>query len=804
MKTRALLLVALLLMFFPAAALAKTIIFVTSQTAKTESCPDLSGDDRLYCDEIKKLGHTLIVKNELAVSTNTWNSDASSADMIFLGNVSRQMINLTESARDFCNYVYYSVSGGLSARNIPVISTSINNYKNSPAGILGCGASRIISTSPQGSNPVPDINACDDGSFSKETEGYLTRGYAGVVPVYTKSSSALIADTAISSAPASTIWLSEECVPRGRPSSSYASYPSVFSLGGTMFFGPSSPQTFTQDMWKIFRRSVLLMLNDYSMNFTHFTIPNYPTADGKILVYAATQPPTKNASLIISAGDFSSNLTYSNRTGFFESGEFSLGESESFFISAETKDGLRIANTTATVGLGKIRASQISAIRKDSETISVRTLVENPSDITEAKYKIWAQNLTQLASGGLIFSGGVFQSEANVSEGNITIEVDFSNRFGDVGGAYKFLAVQGKPVAGKDYLISPNEWLLSYADPKTVSQNFTISALGQNITGIRISKSGNASDALAIDSSRALSDVRKGNSTAFSASIDLSKISGRAYAKILVYSNEFNAEIPIDAFVDKATLEGSKWISVNPKTWTAIIPEGNLQAKNFTLTSLGPYHASEITFSATDSFEGLLKAEAASFLMAGQDSPALLTLNTKSLAPGKYSGKINLRSSIGSDSIDVSIEIVKDFSSEISELKENITSEEILIQNLKSRGADVSAAEQKLSEAKAAIELVESKWAAQDYDAAKSALAGAKQKANSLTAEAAEIKEPLPVIPIAAGIILLLIIVLLFIFRKKIFEKFKKKKPDEEEVPETEEERYTPPKDEGGYRTEYY
>lgn len=783
------------------AVLAKTIVYVSSQESPLEECSDLIGDDRLFCNELKKLG-TVIVKNEYAILTNSWDYQVSSADMIFLGNVGKLMVNKSEAADSFCANVLNTAGTDSPARNIPIFSIGNNNYKNSTS-IIGCGVSAAISNLPQASQQSAflDDNICASGTFKKRADGYVTKDTPNIIPVYSAASPSYIAGKVFDASANTTIWASDECTPRGRPQTSYGVYPAVFTIGNTMFFGPSSPQKFTATMWKFFDRSALYMMNDYTLNFSQITIPEYFSSNGKIMVFGSTSH--KNITARVFGDGISKNLTYSNKTKLYESGEFSLGDANSITIYASTLDNLRFTNIAQNFGSEALKINSIKAERTSNDSVKIQADIESPEEITSVKYKVWSQGIELLNEGELFFKDGVFQFDTGISDGNVIIEVDAEDAFAKRGGLYKAFSLGAKPVAGKDFLATPNEWLLSYLNPKIISQTFTLKAATTDLTGIKISAVGDAAAAITIDSGSMNSNLARGNSTNFTATIDLSKISLKKLGKIVATANELTLEIPVEAIVDPA-IDGSKQISINPKKWEGIIPEGSDQSKIFNITAVGPYHANEVGFEATGSFAGLLSFEKISLIKSGFDASEKLTLNTKSLKAGKYAGKINLFSSIGNDSIDVNIEVVQDFSKEISNLQDSLQQAESAIITFKGKGADVSVAEQKLQEAKDSLETFQQKWDAQDYNGAKAALVSAAQKANDAKAASAEIKEPFPILLVAGAAILLIIIILLFAFRGKIMGIFNKKKSKpEDQAPE--EEKYTPPEEQGsGYRTEYY
>ncbi len=799
------------LLIFPALAAAKTVFFVTSYQSPTEDCSDMPAlsADRLMCSEIQKIGYSVIVKNENAVVTNSWDAEVSAADLIFLGTVSPKLSNTSDpsrAAQTFCNYIFNSDPSGSVPRNIQVFSALSNNYVNRTAGTWGCGAVRLAELLPHGADgkdAALDDNICDTGTFKKQADGYVSRDLPRIVSVYTKTAGTYVTSPIVSNDNA-TVWIVDECTPRGRaPSAFYGNYPVVLSAENFMFFGPNYPQLFTATMWKLFDRAVVYMMNDYLFEFSYVQIPEYPTSNNSISLYISAP---KNSTVKVSYGAQTKILKYNNVSGFYETGDFSFGSAANYTLFVETADKLRSATNSIPVSAGSVQINSLNAVRKDSNTIALRASVDDPAEIASAKYKVWNRSLAVVAEGELIYKEGSFQADAAVSDGEIIFEADMTDIGGRKGGAYKEFSLGAKPMLGRDFTISPNEIFLSYPEARTFPINFTLDALRLNITNLKVSASGLGG--ITIDSTGLGTTLKQGSSGKFSALVNLAGVSGKSSGKIIVSSNDFIAEVPIEAVVDTAIL-GSKWLSMNPKIWKVTVSEGGSVEKNFTLTSLGQYHANEISFEATGNFSGLLSYEKIPYIRAGRDAISKLSLDASSLSPGKYSGKINVYTSIGNDSAEVSIEVVHDYSSEIATLRENLTVAEGLLEYYGNRSVDISDAQKKIDEAKSVLQEAELKIASQDYGGAKLLLESAQTKVDSANLAAKSLKEPFPILLVAGGVLILIIIILLFIFRgkiKEIFEKLaKKKKPAPEEEPPPEEERYQPPEEQGsGYKTEYY
>ncbi len=815
MKMFALALLALILI--ASAAEAKTIVYVTGQTPQTEKCSDLKGDDLLFCSELEKLGYTVVAKNENAVITNAWKDIAEKSDLIFLGGTSEAVANTTNLQQNFfCRNVIYSEYSDLkiTKRTTPVFTTGINSYRNFSEKILGCGAEIFLKLKDAQCQPggacitasySTDQNICKKHIFKKQKEGYVTGGLADVVPVYAAEVDAKISGKIVNASLEPEIWLADECTPTGK-ATDYFVYPAVFTTNRGVFWGPDNSSKFTNTTWKIFDRAVLYTLGDRALNASFFTIPESPSARGKFLILADVRDNNKkeiNATASIWIGSAKYSFSYSNVSNLWEVRDSSVEKTEATSFFALSANGLKESNISGEIKAGEIKANILSQLSAGKNT-TIRASLENAGSAAQVKYKIWSRNFSSLGSGEMRLSGGVYAAEISIGETNYILEVDAQDS-GKSGGAYKEIFPFEKFEYGKDFVVNPPELYLSYPEGKNFLQKFSVKSLGANITGFRISKIGDISDSISFDLSNTSSSIRENQETYFYANFSLKGLAAKTYTgKIVLDADRLNHEIPFEIIIDPL-IRTSDWFSVNPKTWNAQIPKGNEQAKNFSLISLGPYHASEIRFEGTGEFKNILSASEVPFVRAEREASVALKIDASKLSEGSHSGEILIFSTTGNDSISVNINIVGDFLSQIDGLEANISSLEARIGNFNSTGADTTAALAALEQAKASAQSVREKWNAQDYDGAKSLIPLAQQKISLLEKEVSEIKPPLPIFWIALAAIVIILALLIFKFRGKIQELFKKKKVEiPEEQPEEGGGVYAPKEGDEGYRPEYY
>src|SRR3989338_8746356 len=821
---RKIILVFLLLAFLPLAASAKSVVYVSSQVAATERCSDLTGEDSLFCNELENLGYSVIVKNENAVVTNAWNTIANAADLIFLGDVSEPMTNISAEGLGgkFCKFVFY-VNDAKSVRRMkPIFSAFGNSFVNASSNSYGCGAQEMFPPETKtlcGGGTCSEAlvypinnNLCDKHIFKKQKDGYITSGIPSVVGIYTGDATSKITNKSqtFPTTLQADVWLADECQPSGGSQLDYFVYPTILTTNKGVFWCPDTPSKFTNTTWKIFDRAILFVLNDSSLNASFFTIPETPSSGEKFFIIADVKDRTKtleNATSYIWIGDAKIALNYDNvstkRIGKDASSSKTL-YSQFYAVSG---DGLKEMNISKEIPAGVIKVNILSPLTSQNKTV-IRAEISNSGAAVQVIYKIWNLNYSLVSSGGLSLKEGIYQTNASIGEANYILEIGTKDSSGKVGGAYREVTESRKLEPNQDFVLTPNEIYLSYSTGKTITQNFILKALSSDIKNLRILKSGHKANDISVDTSNTSFSINTDNETSFSVSINAKNYQAGTYrAKLAVDAENLNYEIPIEIIIDPL-VKGSDWLGANPKSWRASIPKGNLQTKTFNLVSLGIYHASDIKFEATGDFKDLLKAPDISFIKAHSEIPVELTLDTAKLSEGQHKGDVKIFSSIGNEIISVDINIVGDFSNQIEELKTNISSLEARIGEFNSTGADLTKANAAFEEARQAIELVENKWNDQDYEGAKASIPAAKAKLAALEKEVFEIREPFPIIYIVVLVIFIIVAFVVYKFRDKIGEIFKKKKKPEippEEGGESESDTYKPhASGDSGYRPEYY
>lgn len=821
---RKIILVFLLLAFLPLAASAKSVVYVSSQVAATERCYDLTGEDSIFCKELENLGYSVIVKNENAVVTNAWNSIANTADLIFLGDVSEPMTNISAESLGgkFCKFVFYANDAKSVRRGKPIFSAFGNSFVNVTSYSYGCGAQEMFppetktvcggGTCSQALVYPINNNLCEKHIFKKQKDGYITSGIPSVVSIYTGDATAKITNKSqtFPTTLQADVWLADECQPSGGSQLDYFIYPTILTTNKGVFWGPDTPSKFTNTTWKIFDRAILFVLNDSSLNASFFTIPETPSSGEKFFIIADVKDRTRtseNATSYIWVGDAKIALNYDNVSAKWIGRDASSSKTLTSQFYAISGDGLKEMNISKEISAGVIKVNILSPLVNQNKTL-IRAEISNSGAAVQVVYKIWNLNYSLVSSGGLSLKEGIYQANASVGETNYILEIDARDSSGKVGGAYREVSESRKLEPNQDFILTPNEIYSSHSAGKTITQKFILKAVSSDIKNLRILKSGPIANDISVDMSNASFSINAGNETFFSVSINANNYQTGTYrGKFVVDAENLNYEIPIEIIIDPL-VKGSDWLGANPKSWRASIPKGNLQTKTFNLVSLGIYHAGDIKFEATGDFKNLLKVPDISFIKAHSEVPVELTLDTTKLSEGSHKGDIQISSSIGNEIISVDINIVGDFSNQIEELKTNISSLESKIAAFNSTGADLVKANAALEEARQAIELVENKWKNQDYEGAKASIPAAQAKLAALEKEVSEIREPFPIIYVVVLIILIIIVFIVLKFRNKIGEIFKKKKKPEippEEGGESESDTYKPPPSgDSGYRPEYY
>jgi hypothetical protein len=249
---------------------------------------------------------------------------------------------------------------------------------------------------------------------------------------------------------------------------------------------------------------------------------------------------------------------------------------------------------------------------------------------------------------------------------------------------------------------------------------------------------------------------------------------------------------------------------VNPTSMSITTVPGKYMIREFTIENRGDEIADNIGIFVDAEIDFVEVLSMPNSIAADSDDELTLEIDTSGLTDGTYSGKVNVTSSIGDDSITASIEIIGDLSSEADYLLADLKSLEPNITELEGMGKDVSDLRDLYGDTEDLLGDVKTEYDNENYASARLKLNDANDNIYSLRSqiesmyyEDGEINGDLSwIIWVVAGIVIIVVVGFVVIrYRDKIMRYINKLlgKGEEEEY---EEEYYYP---EGGeYRTEYY
>ncbi len=448
------------LIFIPLAE-AKTILFVTKESTDSP-CSLLSQEEKLYCEEIVNLGYDVKVINEKHVKENsqTWKDYSSASEMIFLGEISLDMVNKSEFQDIFC--------GNLSLANKKLFLAFSSTKLNKTMNIEGCAFHPSIAIA----NFSYDDNVCIKKTFKVAKEGYITEGYSlgDNIDLYSLEREVKIHDIS------SDAWLTAECVPPNGPIDFYP----VISLNEKgVFWGLDNPSNFTKDAWNIFDKTLLQAMGDTTWFIDAFTIPTVVTAGKPIWILANVTQLGKqvNGTVNFTADGVSGPLNYEK--GLWKNTNVMLPEEKTYTltINAYSPSGLRgtfalsitAGNLNVNIDSGNYKPNSPYTIKA---TLSANFFIET----AQANYKIRdPETYEVLFSGPLACQEnecvGYVDKMPDVK--SLILEVTaFSNNIG--GGSFKI--IQKEPITTNKDLYKPGEMIvIEFFPPEPIGEaNLTI------------------------------------------------------------------------------------------------------------------------------------------------------------------------------------------------------------------------------------------------------------------------------------------------------------------------------------------
>jgi len=626
---RALALVLVVLLVVPALAAAKSIVYITKQNVAGQPCTGLSGEDRLFCQRLQGLGYevNLLTEDDVRDDSGLWHQKSVTAGLIFLGDVSQQMVNLSSPDRtDFCNRLWATQN-----QSKKMFAAFLNARKK--GDILGCAFD------PLGIVSFPaDDNSCTDkqtGLFVLE-DTYVTRGFARnqVVQIYNASQDVWIHG--------GTQQLAASCDPPAAGLNT-GFYSTVAIMDKGTFWGMDKPSQFTDNAWKLFDRTVLLTTGDNVLKVDFFTIPELVTANKTFMLFAQVTGlagPVKNITVTASADSVPlANLTYSNVTARWENRALKVGNDSRLIVS--TLDG----SASLPMKAGELDVQILSGnYQPGLYTVRVRLGPEAGTGAT-VKYRIWNSNLAAVRQGELQLIGGTYKGDVDLSDlGDVTLEITATTADGKSGGAFRTIRSQVLNTTGVG--IDPASWVVTATKTGTEKMSFKLNSPGANLTSLKLSKIGTLAPQLSLDVSGVPEKLWAGGSATFSVTMDWSSLPEGAYSgEILVDSDQIGLSIPIT--LNRFNLLGD-FMTAQPDMIGVQVTSGGKGTTSLNLSNSANLPATGLKLSMAGELAGHVSIYNNPYFVPAYGSATIgIAVDTSGLNEGTYSGVLKVTSSLG-------------------------------------------------------------------------------------------------------------------------------------------------------------
>jgi len=410
---------------------AKTIVYITNSSTDTP-CSSLSLEESFYCNRLSDLDHDIRVINEQHVKENTtaWNSYVDSSDMIFLGEVSLDMVNTSLSQDIFCGNISTKLN-----ENRTLFATFSNTWKNVSDNIEGCAFHPSI-------NLVSwnlDDNRCSKKTLKVLKEGFITESYSldDNVDFYSEFYTVKIHNVSDGG------WFSGECTPIG---GSIGFYPVINTSSKGVFWGLDNPSNFTTEAWDVFDRTILEVFNETLWSIELIIIPKVATVNQDIWVLAnVTQfgEPVTDGTVNFTADGVSGILTYEDE--LWVNKAVKLPETKTYLLNMAAYSDPNLRGTAAeTISVGDLTVDITSGDFSPGIEYTIYTDVYLGTDPQPASVSFRILDLTYstLLSGDLTCSDNECSSliGSMPNANSLILEVTASNQsIGKTGGNFKVI-----------------------------------------------------------------------------------------------------------------------------------------------------------------------------------------------------------------------------------------------------------------------------------------------------------------------------------------------------------------------------
>ncbi|MBL7159997.1 MAG: hypothetical protein ISS95_00370 [Candidatus Aenigmarchaeota archaeon] len=756
--------------FLSPVAMAKTVLYISKDNCahSPSGCACLDGEDKLFCDRLKELGYDIIINTESDVlhPELLFDEDAEKSDMIFLGDVSKVILNKSLDQNSFCNNI-------ASAGKI-VFASFQNTYKSGDTE--GCVRKLGIVSS------LVENNTFNDSRIWITKTGYVTKEYEKYdpYPVYNSKQEIKIHE--------GNDWLSIMGTPAGM---SKAYYPAVSTNDKGVFWGLDKPSDFTNISWNIFDRTVLFVMDEYIWNITTFTIPEYPMEDENFWIFTKILDRGENinsGSIKVEFDNVEKNMSWNNETGYWENRDFEGAKSN---IEIKTSGG----DSSKEVDPSIFEMDIVSGVYVPNVAYTIKV---NVSDADEVNYKIWDSKIELKSEGELDYKDGFYQKDVvlgNWSE--LILEVDV---FGgdDTGGIFKKI-YPTELIGEGEYNITPVKWVTTAVEAGKETKEFMITAK-KELKNINIFVKGVLSNYLKVDTSKTDSDIVAGGETSFKVTLDYTNLEYGAYdGRIIVEGEGLSFTIPIE--LNYWAVSGD-YLSSDPRTWNTIISTDQTEDKVFKIINDAPFLNTKIEIEISDDVKDFISVIEKPESIEGIDKEDLkLRLDGRNMEFDEiYYGDISVDSLLGKTNISVRIEVIEDISYrfDILETKLIMWGDKI---NDADEWVDVDNEKELLGEINRTLADIRNTWGGKKYITAKQRLLVLETDSDRLEMLVKKLPEEKP-FNFLKGLLYFVVLAVLGGVGFLFFKIFKKIKAEKKSKTKEREKEYRKGKER--YRTEYY
>jgi hypothetical protein len=641
----------------PALAAAKSVVYVTSQSVSGLPCTSLTGEDKLFCRELEKLGYNVDLLTEGNVRDNSqlWRDESTTASLVFLGSVSAQMVNTSLSDRaSFCSNLLAAQGNGKK-----IFATFLNSRKK--GDILGCVFTPLNIVSF-----TADDNTCSvkqNGLWVME-DSYVTRGFARneVVQVYNSSQDIWIHD--------GEQQLAASCDPPA-PTLGTNFYSAVTVTEKGAFWGLDKPSQFTDNGWKFFDRAVLLTTGDNVWNVSFFTIPGLVTANRTFMLFARVTTlagPVTTGTVAINADAASlGNLSFNNQTGQWESRQLKIANNTRLNVAAAE------GSASIPVKAGELDV-QILSGNYQPGNYTIRARLMHGQDIVAgtASYRLWNANLAVIKEGQLRPVDSVYKEDVTLADvGDVILEVTATTGDGLSGGTFRSIRSQPANITGAGIL--PDSWVVTATKPGTENMTFRLSSPSTNLTGLVVSKTGAMAPYIALDLTGFTERLDARSTDKFSATFDWSQLPEGTYSgELMVDSDQISFSIPVT--LNRFNIIGD-FLTAQPKVLGIQVPSGGRGTASLTLSNKASLPATSLRLSMAGALAGRVSIDKNPYIVPARGSADLgIAVDANGLAEGTYSGIMKVISSLGEEEIVLNVIVGPDVGKLVEQLENDYSS----------------------------------------------------------------------------------------------------------------------------------